>query len=270
MRRCIVMIHGMWAGGWVWDDWVPILERRGYACLAPTLRYHDVSPRTPPDALGFASLLDYAHDLEREIDSLAEPPILLGHSMGGILAQMMAARGRARAVALLSPMPPQGINVLSLASLRMFRRTLMSWGFWGRPTRPDFADAVASMLGHLSGAERRAVYDRLVHESGRVGCETGFWFLDPHRAKWVDASRVECPVLVLAGAEDRLHPPSMMRKVARRYERHSTYMEIPGHGHWLVGEPGWQEIAEHVADWLDEALAGSVQPAEVRRIPPRA
>jgi non-heme chloroperoxidase len=139
MRRCIVMIHGMWAGGWVWDDWAPILERRGYACLAPTLRYHDVSPRTPPDALGFASLLDYAHDLEREIDSLAEPPVLLGHSMGGILAQMLAARGRARAVALLSPMPPQGINVLSLASLRMFRRTLMSWGFWGRPTRPDFA-----------------------------------------------------------------------------------------------------------------------------------
>ena len=73
-----------------------------------------------------------------------------------------------------------------------------------------------------------------------------------------DASRVECPVLVLAGAEDRLHPLSMMRKVARRYERHSTYMELAGHGHWLVGEPGWQEIAEQVADWLDGPIAGSV------------
>jgi non-heme chloroperoxidase len=250
MSLPVVMIHGMWAGGWVWDDWVPVFEGAGYRCTVPTLRYHDAPPQGPPPALGRASLLDYARDLERQLDTLPEPPILMGHSMGGILAQMLGARGRARGLVLLSPMPPQGINVLSLASLRMFRTSLLGWGFWKRPTRPAFADAAASMLASLPDGVRRTVYDRLVHESGRVGCEAGFWFLDPRRAKWVDASRITCPVLVVAGAEDRLHPPSMMRRVAQRYAPVSTFMEIPGHGHWLVGEPDWKTIAQRIIGWL--------------------
>jgi pimeloyl-ACP methyl ester carboxylesterase len=248
----IVMIHGMWAGGWVWSNYVPVFEGRGYRCLTPTLRHHDAPSLKPPEALGRTSLLDYASDLQREIEKLDAPPVLMGHSMGGLLAQMLGARAPAKALVLLSPMPPQGINVISLASLRMFRQTLKRWGFWRKPTRPVFADASAALLGHLPHDERRAVYDRLGHESGRVACESGFWFLDPRAAKSVDASRIVCPVLVVAGAEDPLHPPSMMRAVARRYEPHSSYLEFPGHGHWLVGEPGWQQIAERIADWLDE------------------
>jgi non-heme chloroperoxidase len=250
------MIHGMWSGAWVWEEWVPLFEARGYRCLVPTLRHHNVFPQEPPAALGRTSLLDYANDIERQIERLDEPPVLVGHSMGGMLAQMLGARRQTRALALLSPMPPQGINALSYASLRMFRSTIPSWGFWKKPTRPLFADAVASMLGNLPDDERRAAYDRLVHESGRAGCEAGFWFLDPHRSKWIDTSRVLCPVLVVVGSEDRLHPPSMMRKIARRYEPHSTYREVPGHGHWLVREPGWEEIATSIIGWLDERIGG--------------
>lgn len=255
LSTTIVMIHGMWAGGWVWSDYIPVFEARGYRCLAPTLRHHDAPPLQPPGALGRTSLLDYANDLQTEIQELDQPPVLMGHSMGGILAQMLGARGLARALVLLSSMPPQGINVISAASLRMFRGTLNHWGFWRKPTRPTFADAAAALLGHLPGDQQSSVYERLVHESGRAACEAGFWFLDPRAAKSVDASRIACPVLVVAGDEDALHPPSMMRKVAQRYEPHSTYLELPGHGHWLVGEPGWQEIAERIADWLDEKCA---------------
>ena len=195
------MIHGMWAGGWVWSDYIPVFEGRGYHCLAPTLRHHDAPASEPPEALGHTSLLDYASDLQKEIGKLDQPPVLMGHSMGGILAQMLGARRPAKALVLLSPMPPQGINVISLASLRMFRQTFKRWGFWRKPTRPTFADAAAAMLGHLPRAQQRAVYDRLGNESGRVACEAGFWFLDPRAAKSVDSSRVACPVLVIAGAE---------------------------------------------------------------------
>jgi pimeloyl-ACP methyl ester carboxylesterase len=205
----------------------------------------------PPPALGRTSLLDYAADLEGTVGHLDASPILIGHSMGGMLAQLLAQRRPASALVLLASMPPQGINVLSPPSLRMFRTTLLSWGFWRKPTRPTFADATASMLGHLEPEERRAVYDRLVYEFGRVGCETGFWSVDPQRAKWVDTARIACPVLVVAGAEDRLHPPAAMRWVARKYEPRSTYLEFAGHGHWLVGEPRWQEVASGISDWLD-------------------
>lgn len=251
MRADIVMIHGMWAGAWVWSDYLPVLEGRGYRCLTPTLRGHDVPPLQPPASLGRTSLRDYAYDLQGEIEKLNQPPVLLAHSMGGMLAQMLGARGLARALVLLSPMPPQGFNVISIASLRMFRQTLKRWGFWRRPTRPTFRDAAAIMLEHLPEEEQRGTYERLVHESGRVACETGFWFLDPHKTKYVNATHITCPVLVVSGSEDMLHPPAMMRRLAGRYEPYATYLELPGHGHWLTGEPGAQEIAERIADWLD-------------------
>ena len=256
MRPAIFMIHGMWAGPWVWDQFVPFFSERGYHCVAPALRYHDVPPGQPPAQLGRVSLLDYAADLQAELDEVAGLPVLMGHSMGGMLAQMLAARRPARALVLLSPMPPQGINVLSRASLRMFRTTLVRWGFWRRPARPAFPDAAAAMLAELPPGDRRAIYDRLVCESGRAACETGFWFADPHRAKYVDTSQITVPVLIVAGGRDLLHPPAMMRQVAERYAPHSTYKEFPGSGHWLTGEPGWPGIAGYVASWL-----GQLEPA---------
>ncbi len=254
MRGSIMMIHGMWAGGWVWNDYIPIFEERGYRCLTPTLRHHDAPPLQPPEALGRTSLADYVDDLRKEIEKLDHLPVLMGHSMGGMLAQLLGARGLGKPLVLLSPMPPQGFNVFSLASLRMFRQTLKRWGFWRNPARPTFSDAAAVMLEHLPTDEQKRVYDRLVHESGRVAYETGFWFLDPHATKYVDASRITCPVLLVTGTEDALHPPAMMRKVARRYEPYSTYLEFPGHGHWLIGEPGWREIAGRISNWLDEVV----------------
>jgi non-heme chloroperoxidase len=253
MRTNIMMIHGMWSGGWAWSNYFQIFNKMECNCIMPTLRYHNTSPLQPPSELGRVSLLDYTSDLQNEIEKLDQLPVLIGHSMGGILAQLLAARGLAKAIVLLSPMPPQGINVISSASLRMFRETLKHWGFWQNPTRPTFRDAAAVMLEHCPSDEQRRIYEQLVHESGRVACETGFWFLDPHHAKYVDASQITCPVLLIVGSEDLLHPPAMMRKVALRYKPYVTYHEFPDHGHWLIGEPGWRVIAEYIVDWLKES-----------------
>jgi pimeloyl-ACP methyl ester carboxylesterase len=252
MSANIMMIHGMWAGGWVWNNYLQLFSKMDCTCLTPTLRHHQVAPLQPPAELGYVSLLDYVKDLQDEIEKLDQLPILIGHSMGGILAQMLAARGLAKAMVLLSPAPPQGINVISYASLRMFRETLKHWGFWRKPTRPKFQDAAAVLLKRLPQDEQRRTYEQLVHESGRAACEIGFWFLDMHHAKYVDASQITCPVLLIIGSEDRIHPPAVMRKVALRYKPYSTYHEFPDYGHWLIEEPGWQKIAEYIVKWLQE------------------
>ena len=84
MAETIVMIHGMWGGGWYWENYKNFLEQRGFQCYTPTLRYHDMDPNDKPDpGLGATSLLDYAQDLEEYIHNLDQKPFLMGHSMGG-------------------------------------------------------------------------------------------------------------------------------------------------------------------------------------------
>ena len=90
MQQTIMMIHGMWGNDWDWRYYKPFFESRGYRCVTPNLRYHDIDPKSdPPGQLGTTSVLDYAADLEKEIKQLDSLPILMGHSMGGLLAQIL-------------------------------------------------------------------------------------------------------------------------------------------------------------------------------------
>lgn len=251
----IVMIHGMWGGAWYWEKYRRFFEGMGYRCRIPTLRFHDADPNDAPDPrLGTTGLLDYAQDLEEEIRQLDRPPIIMGHSMGGLLAQILGSRGYGKALVLLTPAAPHGIVALRPSVIRSFWSSLRRWGFWRKPARPTFDEAVYGMLHLLPAGEQRAVFDRFVYESGRAGSEIGFWLLDGRGAARVDERKVTCPVLVVGGVEDRITPVSVIRKVAEKYEQVSTYKEFAGHAHWVVGEPGWEEVAKYVSDWLDEVL----------------
>ena len=107
MSQTIVMIHGMFGGSWCWDNYRGFFERKGYRCLTPALRYHDVDPKDEPHpGLGTVSLLDYADDLGRAIRSLGEKPVIIGHSMGGLITQILGSRGLGRSLVLLTSAAP--------------------------------------------------------------------------------------------------------------------------------------------------------------------
>ncbi|MGC8659267.1 MAG: alpha/beta hydrolase [Desulfomonilaceae bacterium] len=290
MAETIMMIHGMWGGPWHWENYKSIFEAEGYNCVTPTLRFHDVSPHSDPDPrLGTTSLLDYADDLEKDIRSLqsrglSTPPIVIGHSMGGLLAQILASRGLPKAAVLLTPAAcAPNTMVLEWSVTKSFWSAMMNWGavdstgkiHWGmrsafpfrshfgsRPYLPTFDEAVYSMMDLLTPQEQRDAYDKFVYESGRAAWEIGFWFLDLFRRKaaWIDASKVNCPVLVVSGSLDRITPASSVEKVAAKFKSVPTpdaprhYKEFPGHTHWVLAEPGWQEIAEYVLKWLKAVL----------------
>ena len=251
MADTIFMIHGMWGAPWYWENYQRVFETEGYRCVATTLPYHNMDPRGVPDPrLGTASLLDYADALERELGQLGEKPIVIGHSMGGLLAQILGARGLAKALVLLTPASPAGIVALTPSVIRSFWSTLTTWGFWKKPMRQTFAEAAYSMLHLLPEKEQKETYSKFVYESGRAAFEIGYWLFDSRGASRVDESKVTCPVLVVAGAQDRITPTSVVRRVARKYKAVSTYKEFENHAHWVVAAPRWQEVAEYVVAWL--------------------
>jgi pimeloyl-ACP methyl ester carboxylesterase len=141
--------------------------------------------------------------------------------------------------------------------IRSYWSGLTKWGFWRKPMRQTFAEAAYSTMNLLPVEEQKELYTDYVYESGRAAYEIGLWFLDPKGATRVDERKVNCPVLVIVGTQDRITPASVVRKVADKYKHVSTYKELNNHAHWLIIEPGWQEIAEYISDWLNQALSGS-------------
>lgn len=246
------MIHGMWGGSWCWDNYKTFFEKRGYHCVTTTLRHHDINPTAHPDSmLGTTSLLDYVNDLEQEILQLNMKPIVMGHSMRGLLAQILGSRDLAKALVLLTPAPPSGIMSLSPGTIKSFWNVLAKWEFWKTANRQIFDGAVYSMLHLMLEDQKKIIFDKFVYESGRAASEIGFWFLDSQRASSVDASKIKCPMLVISGSEDRITPASVVEKIAKKYEPLSTYKSFDNHAHWVIGEPGWQEIADYISAWLD-------------------
>lgn len=251
MSDTIVMIHGMWGNSWYWEPYKKFFESKGYTCMTPVLRYHDGDPHAqPPAQLGTTSLLDYAEDLEKEIKKLPSKPILMGHSMGGLLAQMLAQRGLAKAIVLLTPASPAGILALRVSVIRSFWSGMIRWGFWKKPMKQTFEEAVYSMMHLLPPEEQKSSFDKFMYESGHAAFEIGFWLLDGRHAARVDETKVTCPVLVIAGSEDRITPAVVVQQVAKKYGSVSTYKQFDHHAHWVVGEPGWQDVAGFVEQWL--------------------
>ena len=254
MAKLAVLIHGMWATPDVWRNWAAFLERRGWQTVAPTLRHHVRLP-APPAELGTTSLMDYAADLEATLKGLSEKPIVVGHSMGGLLALMLCARGVARAGVLLTPAPPAGVLAIRPSNLWAFARIEMNWGWWRKPHRATLGEALWHTFNTADPSEGTERHATFVHDSGRALFEMALPWLDGGKATTIDPRLVTVPLLFVAAERDRLTPPGVVRRTAQRFGRAADYVEYPNQGHWVLGQPGWERIADDTVAWMDGKAA---------------
>lgn len=244
------MIHGAFCGPGSLQGLRERFEAAGYAVTAPHLRFHDQNP--PPAALGTTGLLDYAADLEEEIAAWDAPPILVGHSMGGLLAQMVAARRRTAALILLAPSAPWGVAPTTLFEIGAAQALHLHPGYWNKVLEPSRDVALAHSLDKLPRHMRDEVFAGFMPESGRATFEVMNWGLDMNRASEVDADAVTCPLLFLTGGDDRINPPTTVARIAALYGERAAHIVFDGMGHWLIGEPGWERLADRALGWLKD------------------
>lgn len=247
----VVMVHGAFCGGWSFDAFRQPFEAAGHQVAAPDLRGHAAGARA--DAVTGVSMADYAKDIAALCEAQGEPPVLVGHSMGGLVCAMAARRAKVRALVLLAPSAPWGVNGSSVEEALTAFGLHMLGPFWAQSVSPDRSLMRQYSLNRMDRDSREAAVAQLRPESGRALWETLNWWLDPFMTTSAGSGPLPVPTLVLGGERDVVHPAATVKQTAGRLG--AQYLELPGMSHWLVGEPGWQDVAEIVLGWLEDVPA---------------
>jgi pimeloyl-ACP methyl ester carboxylesterase len=241
-RPPVLLVHGMAGGAWQFEWFQRSLSAAGYRSLALDYRGHHGS--RPVARLGRVGVHEYLDDALVACRYLGGRPLVVGQSMGGLIAQLLGARDAVGAAVLMVSLPPRGVRWRSVKDPRLATRHLPAL-LGGRPLMPSRAEAEELILNRIPLHQRREFFARQAPESSRAGAEIAFGRVV------VDPGAIACPVLSVTASEDRLVLPQVGIELARRYG--GDHLELDDHGHYaLVGEPGWEAVAARVIGWLDE------------------
>ncbi|MEZ5994336.1 MAG: alpha/beta fold hydrolase [Hyphomonadaceae bacterium] len=260
----VVFVHGAFCGGWAFDAFREPFESAGFETHAPNLPHHERGADL--EQLAQTGLKDYAAAIGHYVRTLRAPPVLAGHSLGGLVAQLAAAHTPVAGLILLAPSAPWGVPPTTLDEHGNHFGLSLLGDYWRRPVPPDYRIARATTLDRLSREDARRTFARFVPESGRAIREAVQWWLDHSMASQAPVYRIAAPVLGLGGGKDRVNPASTVRRVIARFpEGQAHFHEFPEMSHWLVGEPEAPDVARLALQWL-EARGISPKRAPKKRV----
>jgi pimeloyl-ACP methyl ester carboxylesterase len=256
VTRTIVFVHGAFMSARSWDGFIARYEARGFRCVAPPWPYLDGAPQDlrrsvdPHFAdLGIEDIVDH---YARVVRAESEPPVLIGHSFGGLFVQMLLDRGLGAAGVAIDPAPPKGV-MPGMNAVRASLPVLLGWNSW-RSVRQLSLDGFRWGWVHtLDRATQEAAYDaHVVPTPGRIFMQA---LLAPatHVTKVNYRNGARAPLLIIAGELDRTVEANMNRDNFRRYAGSSAktdFKEFPGRTHWICRQPGWEEVADHALAWI--------------------
>ncbi|MCH9751310.1 MAG: alpha/beta fold hydrolase [Alphaproteobacteria bacterium] len=257
MSKTLLMIHGVGCGGEVWDRMKRDFAMAGWTCETPTLFPELRTNENPPEALADLTLSDYVEAAAKKAETIAqhdgEKPVVIGHSMGGMIAQRLAERGAVRGAIFLTPAQPEGCTVTDLRVLRTFWSILKV----GQKNVPGGVFKVGpngfrwGVLNAVDKARHDEIYSGALYDSGRV-------YDDLANPGPVDEARITIPTLTIGAKKDRATVIKAVRKVGAKYAKASVpgdYFEYANHAHWIVDEPGTEQVSADIMGWLDEKLS---------------
>jgi pimeloyl-ACP methyl ester carboxylesterase len=262
MSDNIVFIHGAWLASNSWEHFAAFFSERGYATLAPEWprKAGDVEElRSNADELAGLGVQEIVDHYAAIIAELPEPPVIIGHSFGGLIAQILNGNGLGRAAVAMDPAAPKGIRRVPLSSLRAAAPAIAHPSKRRGVVELTFEQFNYAFTNTWDEPQARAAFERYaVPETGRIFFEDGFANFTPHAATEVDFERADRgPLLLTVGEHDHTVPPAVARENFHKYRDSAAtteFVEFPGRSHLLMAGPGWEEVAAYLADWLDRVL----------------
>ena len=253
--KTIVLIHGMFMSPLCWESWLPYYESKGYKVIAPAWpgrdKPNDELRKAHPDAqLAKLKLGDIVEHMESLIKGLDEKPAIIGHSMGGLVVQLLLQRDVAVAGVAIDPAPPAGVFTTAWSFIKSNFPAINPFRL-SQPVMMTFEHFQYAFVNTLPLAEQRAAYDRYMVPESR-----GVPISSLGAAGKVDFHRPRRPLLITAGEQDHIIPPSLNRSNFEKYTGTfiTDFKMFAGRDHFLIGSRGWKEIADYALEWLNQKV----------------
>ncbi|WP_354700642.1 hypothetical protein DSM112329_00927 [Paraconexibacter sp. AEG42_29] len=258
----VVFVHGLWLLAGSWDRWAEAFEAAGYAAVTPNWPDDPATVaegKANPQTFAGKSVGQVADHLQEVIEGLDRKPVLVGHSFGGLLVQILAGRGLAAATIAISPAPFKGVLPLPLVALKSSSAVLLNPLNASRAVMLTPKQFRFGFGNAVSEEESQQLWDTYhVPAPGRPLFQAAIANLNPFAtATKADTKRADRgPLLVIGSPEDHTAPVAMAKaayKKQRRNQATTEYVEIPGRGHSLVVDSGWRDIADTALEFLGRA-----------------
>lgn len=239
----LLLIHGAFTHGWCWIHFLPWLAARGFDTWAIHLPGHE--PGQSGSALNNASLDDYARAVIRAANDLPEPPVLVGHSMGAVVARLAAAKAATAGLALLSPVPSAGTaaSAMRLASNHPMYLPAATAFNWSLPVSGDWQREIGSVLfGDMPTELPESAHQQLFQHESFVALQELWWL------GWRRLPALPVPCAVIGGTADAMFPADSFEHTARELGANLILLKDQPHA-WMLSQD-WRRGAETLAGWL--------------------
>ncbi|MEL7369368.1 MAG: alpha/beta fold hydrolase [Myxococcota bacterium] len=252
-KETAILIHGAWTDSSCWDSFANELSAQGIACITPDWPFKNKSVEaqnsSPEEGLANLGVEDIVAHYARFIRACKTPPLLIGHSFGGLIAQILLDRGLGCGAVALCPAPPRGVLPLHPMVMRTSLPIFTVPFGWRRILRLKPSDWAFGFVHDRPRAAQDALYERyVVPESGRIWYELGFSLVNGLTG--VSFNRVErAPLLMVAAERDRVTPASLVRTAARRYRAKTDFELLNDCPHFVLGEENSQRLAKRISEW---------------------
>lgn len=254
----IVLVHGLWMTPRSWQHWVTHFEAKGHTVLTPGYPGFEIEVealRENPEVIANLTVPETVDHLAAVVESAESPPIIMGHSFGGTLTQLLLARGLGAAGVAIDSAPTEGVRVNPISQARSLFPALKNPANRHRAVGFTPEEFHYAFTNTLTAEESRAVWDRFhIPAPGSWVWEFGLFanFKPGHQDTWVDYSADRAPLLFIGGSEDHIMPPSVNKSNAKHYKKSpalTEYHEFEGRDHWTCAAPGWEAVADHALAW---------------------
>jgi Lysophospholipase len=236
-----------------WKQWAAYFQAEGYRCLAPDWPGRNqpiavLRKKHPDPQLGQLTLSRVLEHFADTIKMLDEKPILVGHSMGGLIVQLLLQKDLAAAGVAINSAPPMGIFTTKWSFLKSNWPHITPFISQNSPIEMTFERFQYTFVNGLALAEQRAAYEKyIVPESRRIPRES--------LTARVNFKKPHPPLLLIAGSADNIIPSSLNKSNYARYKVSPSvtdFKEFAGRTHFIIGQKNWEEVADYILAWLNE------------------